>query len=95
MENLDLIVKETIVYKHNRLRCLDLSYNYIFAENYKEKYGEHFRQLECNYSEFLELKYLEAGWDDSLFNMICRDKFETTLFYKQINPQNIEEMPFR
>lgn len=91
-ENLDLLIKETVVYKHNRLRCLDLSYNFIFEETYRDFYGEHYKTFSFNFTQFCPLRYLESTWDDAVFLHVCKPALETTLFFRQLNPLPLDRM---
>ena len=91
-ESLDLLIKETVVYKHKRLRCLDLSFNFIFEDTYREFYGEHYKRFSFNFTQFCPLRYLESAWDEAVFLSVCKQTLESTLFYKQLNPLPLDSM---
>lgn len=75
------------------LRCLDLSQNYIFAENVINRYGDHFVYFVINdVGDYCPTDYIEETWDQTVFDLLHSSKFSNVLYFKHRKNFNLERM---
>lgn len=68
------------------LRCLDLSKNYVFADNLITSIGDNFVYFMVNEEgEYLSTKYIQEVWSEEIFELLHAHQFRSIMFFKQKN----------
>lgn len=82
IDSVKLLLSSTIGTRQTSLRCLDLSQNYIFADNILHEHKENVRYLIFEGSKFAQFRYLETNWDKQLYSLTASEEAQSALFFK-------------
>lgn len=79
---MDKLLTDTLIDGKNKLRCLDISYNYLFPSHFISQYRGVLTTLQLNYSRFMHLEYLEGGWAEGIERCVLDRQIDTVSFVR-------------